>query len=110
LSLTSFSDDSGEAFGATANTSNGAESWKSGVGVAVLALPGRGGGLTPPDTDFVPLGSAGSDEEGASINTILPHFGHVTICPMADVSRTRNFAWQVVQAIENDSNSYPFSV
>jgi hypothetical protein len=35
--------------------------------------------------------------------TMLPHLGQARILPIADWSRTRSLAWQVVQTIENNS-------
>lgn len=40
---------------------------------------------------------------GASTKTMLPHFGQDRIWPMADSSRTRSRAWQVVHWMENGS-------
>jgi len=47
--------------------------------------------------------AASPADSGGSTRTMLPHLGHVRICPMAERSRTRSWVWQVVQAIENDS-------
>lgn len=36
---------------------------------------------------------------------MLPHFGHITICPIADLSRTLSRASQVVQVMVKSASA-----
>ena len=74
-----------------------------------MGVPGAGSGIA--------AGVLGTDDSAAAgpevrsvvsplgpwTITMLPHFGQARICPIAELSRTRSRAWQVVHEIENGS-------
>lgn len=57
------------------------------------------------ETGFSAAFAPGIQPLGGVISTMLPHFGHARMVPIADSLRTFSRAWQVVQVIENSVSS-----